>query len=124
MTRPNPQLITTLLLTFLLSSCDPQEGTMQLENSTGEVKLKIDVSRLSPLDGWKMILAVEAFDRPPRELVTEIFVNELTSQYVKMKWDNPSAGVLTFAERDGATRRFRIVATEDLTHVYELIEDQ
>ena len=118
----NPQLIISFLLLFLVS-CDPQQEEMEISNDLGNVKIQLYANRMSPLDGWMMTLSVVAFDRAPRELKTEVYVEHLNPEFVKMNWTSSHSGILTFFERDEAQRRFKVVATKDLTHVYELLEN-
>lgn len=117
----NPQLTISFLL-LILVACDPQTESMQIKNESQEVVIDLYADRMSPLDGWMTTLEVTAFDREPRKLTTEIYVEHLNPEYVKMEWTSSHAGILTFLERDDALRKFKVVVNQDLTHVYELLE--
>jgi hypothetical protein len=110
-----------LSLLFGLLSCQPQEQRLIVENSDGMVRLEIYASRQSMMDGFKTTMEVHAHHRPKSLLQTELYINNLQED-LKVEWDGPHKAVLTFAQRDGRVRKFKLLANEQITHFYEWIE--
>jgi hypothetical protein len=66
-------------------------------------------------------MEVHAHHRPKSLLQTELYINNLQED-LKVEWDGPHKAVLTFAQRDGRVRKFKLLANEQITHFYEWIE--
>lgn len=118
------RVIAPTLLLFMLVACEPQSASMEFKNVNEEIRVLLEGSTNGPLDPWKVKMTILAYDKPLTFLEAEIYLEKLSSEYVSMAWKNEHFGVLTFVQRDDTKRIFKLVADEELTHFYEVSEEE
>jgi len=118
-------LLNTLLILGLLSfgACKPESYNYEIQNKTGDVKVLMEASRMSPLDGFNVNFTVQALDRPEAKLTKEIYVSNLSDETVSVEWGTEYSAIITFKQRDDTEMLFRLTVNENITHLKEIIPE-
>lgn len=110
-----------ILSVVFLQACEPEKNSFTESNAEGNVNVKITMQREAQLDPYLVTISVQAYNRPARDLSTEMYLAKAEKEVVDFDWDENGKGcIITFTEKNGEVREFKLTATENLTHLKEI----
>lgn len=103
-----------VVMLVLLSSCDyPTTAHMERLSPSGKVKVDIEANRVLPTDPWKVIIKIKAYSFKEGQLSTEVVAKNIDNKTVNFNWFEESSADITFTQKDGSVKVFRLVSKEE-----------
>ena len=101
---------------LFLSSCEPATETRYFEGPNERMRIIVEASRKVTLDPWMCSIQLEFDSINWSVLKTEVMADQIDSTNTNVRWINDSTAVLSFEQRDGSQKSYKLSAGNGMYH--------